>query len=136
MIDPARYRDDDNDTQRTHDQPVHSRVRQRFRHAVQGFDGVVLERLERIKSTDAKKRKHAADVLGNVGPVDPRAVPALIEAVKDKDAKVRDAAVLGLSKIGEPAAAAESVLQEALKDKDATVRTHAASALERIRRAK
>ena len=92
--------------------------------------------LEGIKSTDAKKRKHAADVLGNVGPVDPRAVPALIEAVKDKDAKVRDAAVLGLSKIGEPAAAAETVLQEALKDKDATVRTHAASALERIRRAK
>ena len=92
--------------------------------------------LEGIKSTDAKKRKNAADVLGNVGPVDPRAVPALIEAVKDKDAKVRDAAVLGLSKIGEPASAAEAVLQEATKDKDATVRTHAAIALERVRGAK
>jgi HEAT repeat protein len=101
------------------------------------FHGELVEHwLEGIKSTDAKKRKHAADVLGNVGPVDPRAVPALIEAVKDKDAKVRDAAVLGLSKIGEPAAAAEAVLQEAVKDKDATVRTHAATALERIRGAK
>ena len=66
MIDPARYRDDDNDTQRTHDQPVHSRVRQRFRHAVQGFDGVVLERLEGIKSTDAKKHTHAASALERI----------------------------------------------------------------------
>ena len=96
---PCQYRDDDNDTQRIHDQPVHSRVRQRFRHAVQGFDGVVLERLEGINSTDAKKRKHAADVLGNVGPVDPRAVPALIEALKDKDATVRTHAASALERI-------------------------------------
>jgi HEAT repeat protein len=92
--------------------------------------------LEAIKSPDPKTRKKAADVLGNVGPVDPRAVPALIEAVKDRDAKVRDAAVLGLSKIGPPASSAESVLEEATKDKDLTVRAHAATALERVRGAK
>ena len=98
------------------------------------FEGEPIEHwLEAIKSPDAKTRKKAADILGNVGPVDPRAVPALIEAVKDKDAKVRDAAVLGLSKIGAPASAGESALEEATKDKDPTVRTHAATALTRVR---
>ena len=89
--------------------------------------------LEEIKRPDPKKRKKAADILGNVGPADERSVPALIEAVKDKDAKVRDAAVLGLSKIGPPASSAESVLEEAAKDKDSTVRTHAVAARERVR---
>lgn len=103
----------------------------------QYFSGKPVEHwLEAIKSPDPKTRKKAADVLGNVGPVDPRAIPALIEAVKDRDAKVRDAAVLGLSKIGPSASSAESVLEEATKDKDSTVRTHAATALERVRGAK
>jgi HEAT repeat protein len=89
--------------------------------------------LEEIKSPDPKKRKKAADVLGNVGPADERSIPALIEAVKDKDAKVRDAAVLGLSKIGPLAASGESALAEATKDQDPTVRTHAATAVEKVR---
>ena len=98
------------------------------------FGGEPVEHwLEAVRSPDPKARKRAADVLGNVGPVDPRAVPALIEAVKDRDAKVRDAAVLGLSKIGPQASSAESVLEEATRDKDATVRTHAATALGRVR---
>lgn len=89
--------------------------------------------LVEIKSPDPKKRKKAADILGNVGPADERSISALIEAVKDKDAKVRDAAVLGLSKIGPPASSAQLVLEEATKDRDATVRTHAWTALERVR---
>ena len=89
--------------------------------------------LEAVKKPDAKVRKKATEVLGNVGPIDPRAIPALIEAVKDKDAKVRDVAVLSLSKIGPPAASAEPALQEATKDRDQAVRTHAAAALERVR---
>ena len=89
--------------------------------------------LDGIKSGDPKVRKKAADMLGNIGPSDARAIPALIEAVKDKDAKVRDAAVLGLSKIGSPAASAESGLEAATKDPDASVRTHAIAALGRIR---
>ena len=101
------------------------------------FSGEPVEHwLEAIKSPDPKTRKKAADVLGNVGPVDPRAVPALIVAVKDRDAKVRDAALLGLSKIGPPATSAESVLEEATKEKDPTVRTHATVALERVRGSK
>ena len=98
------------------------------------FDGKPVEHwLDTIKSSDAKSRKKAADVLGNVGPVDPRAVPALIEAVKDRDARVRDAAVLGLSKIGPPASAGAAALEEATKDNDPTVRSHTATALERVR---
>lgn len=89
--------------------------------------------LEAIKSPDPTTRKKAADVLGNVGPVDPGAIPALITAAKDTDPKVRDAAVLALSKIGPPAADAAAVLQEATKDTDPTVRTHAAVAVERVR---
>ena len=101
------------------------------------FSGETVDHwLDAIKKTEPKTRKKAADVLGNVGLVDARAIPALIEAVKDRDAKVRDVAVLGLSKIGTPAIAAESALEDATKDKDATVRTHATAALERIRGAK
>jgi len=88
--------------------------------------------LEAANAPDPKVRKKAVEVLGNVGPVDPGAIPALIAAVKDRQAAVRDAAVLALSKIGPPAASAMDVLTEAAKDRDATIRAHARSALERI----
>ncbi len=98
------------------------------------FSGETVEHwLAAIKSPDPKTRKKAADVLGNVGPVDPGAIPALILAVKDPDPKVRDAAVLGLSKIGPAARDAAQVLEEATKDRDPAVRSHAVVALERVR---
>lgn len=98
------------------------------------FSGEPVEHwLTAIKNQDPKLRKKAADVLGNVGPADGRAIPALIEALKDNDANVRDAAVLGLSKIGPPASSAAPELEEATKDKDETVRKHAAAALQRVR---
>ena len=101
------------------------------------FSGEPVEHwLEAIKSSNPNTRKKAADVLGNVGPVDPRSVPALIGAVKDADPKVRDAAVLSLSKIGPAAVSAAEVLQDATKDSDPTVRSHATTALERVRRGK
>jgi HEAT repeat protein len=97
------------------------------------FSGEPVEHwLKQINDRDPKARKKAADVLGNVGPVDPGAIPALINALKDKDASVRDAAVLGLSKIGPPAASAASALEEATRDQDETVRKHAAAALQRV----
>src|SRR5262249_36324573 len=88
--------------------------------------------LKEIKSPDAKRRLHAADVLGNVGPVDPGAIPALTAALKDKDAKVRAAAVLALSKIGPPAASAVPDLEALSKDPDADVRRHVETALGRV----
>src|SRR5262245_9881008 len=97
------------------------------------FSGQPVEHwLEAIRSSDAKTRKRAADVLGNVGASDPAVIPALVTAVKDQDAAVRDAAVLAISKIGPLAAQAADVLREAVKDSDATVRGHAATALERV----
>ena len=98
------------------------------------FSGETVDHwLETARGPNAKARKKAADVLGNVGPIDPRAVAALAVAAEDADAKVRDAAVLGLSKIGPPAVSAEAVLERASKDKDPTVRAHAAAALKRVR---
>ena len=97
------------------------------------FDGQPVSHwLEAVKSPDPKTREKAVDVLGNVGPADPAAIPALTGAVRDKDAAVRDAAVLALSKIGPPAAAALPALQEATKDPNPAVRTHAATAVERV----
>jgi HEAT repeats len=88
--------------------------------------------VEAAKSPDPKVRKKAVDVLGNVGPADPAAIPALIVAVKDKDAGVRDAAVLALSKIGPPAADALPTLREAMKDPNPTIRAHATTAVDRV----
>jgi HEAT repeat protein len=87
---------------------------------------------EAAKSPDPKVRKKAIDVLGNVGPADPAAIPVLIAAVKDKDAGVRDAAVLALSKIGSPAAEGLPALREATKDSNPTVRAHAIRAVDRV----
>src|SRR5438552_8584255 len=67
-----------------------------------------------LSDPDAKTRRKAAEMLGNVGAIDTTIVPALIGALKDRDARVRDEAVLSLLKIG-PAAkgiAAPAVLGE------------------------
>jgi HEAT repeat protein len=85
-----------------------------------------------LSDKDAKTRRKAAEVLGNVGAVDSVVVPALAAALKDRDAKVRAEAVLSLLKIGPPAREAVAALSEARTDRDATVRGHVAKALERI----
>jgi HEAT repeat protein len=88
--------------------------------------------VQALHAGDARLRKKAAEVLGNVGTADPAAIPALIGAVKDRDAKVRRAAILALFKIGPAAEEAIPVLTEAQKDHDAQVRSYAAKALKRI----
>jgi HEAT repeat protein len=89
--------------------------------------------LKSLESPDAKERKKAADVLGNVGPSDPAAIPALIKALDDNDAKVRDAAVLALSKLGRVAEKAGDALDGLKSDPDRAVRQHAAQAAKRVR---
>src|SRR5439155_16911918 len=59
--------------------------------------------VQALQNPDPKVRKQAAFKLGNVGPADPTALPALIEALKDRDAGVRREAILALLKCG-PAA--------------------------------
>jgi HEAT repeat protein len=86
-----------------------------------------------LKSDDAKARKRAAEVLGNVGPADSTVVPALAGAARDRDRNVREAVVVALLKMGDAAADATPALVEASKDSDARVRSQALKALERIR---
>jgi HEAT repeat protein len=86
-----------------------------------------------LHDPDARARKKAAGVLGNVGAIDPAVVPALAGAVRDGDATVRAEAVLALAKIGPAARDAEAALTAAQKDPNPTVRQYANKALERVR---
>jgi HEAT repeat protein len=85
-----------------------------------------------LQDKDARTRRKAAEVLGNVGAIDPQVIPALTAAMKDRDPKVRAEVVLSLLKIGPPAQEAVAALTEARNDRDATVRANAAKALDRI----
>ena len=89
--------------------------------------------LTQAKSKQVKNRKHAVDVLGNVGASHPDAIPALIDALHDTDATIRLAAVLGLSKIGPPSISALPALEASTKDTDKRVADQAKSAIKRIK---
>ena len=86
-----------------------------------------------LRDRDAKVRKRAADVMGNVGAADPAVVPALAGAIKDRDRSVREAVVLALLKIGPAARDATAALEGATRDSDPKVRSHASRALEKLR---
>jgi HEAT repeat protein len=84
-------------------------------------------------SPDPKARKEAAFKLGNVGPTDPAALPALLGALKDPDAAVRSEAILALVKFGPAALEAVPALTELRdRDDDPKVRTYAAKALAKL----
>jgi vesicle coat complex subunit len=85
-----------------------------------------------LHDPQAKVRKKAVTVLGNVGDADPAVIPALIGAVRDRDAEVRGEAILALMKLGPAAREATAVLKEACQDKDAKVRAYAVKTLERM----
>ena len=91
------------------------------------------EWVQALQSPDAKQRKKAADVMGNVGATDPAVVPALAGALKDRDRSVREAAAVALLKIGPAASEATPALEAARQDPDAKVRDYAARALEKMR---
>jgi HEAT repeat protein len=91
--------------------------------------------VQSLQAPDAKLRKRAADVMGNVGAADPAVVPALAGALKDRDRSVREAAALALLKIGPSARDAAPALEAAQHDPEPNVRTFAARALDRIRAA-
>src|SRR5262245_25707142 len=73
--------------------------------------------LRALHAADPAERREAAEKLGNVGPADPSACPALVEALGDADARVRGAAILGLVRCG-PAAKAAVPALEGLKERD------------------
>ena len=84
-------------------------------------------------SPDAKVRKEAAFKLGNVGPADPSALPALTAALKDRDAAVRGEAILALVKFGAAARPVVPALADLRDhDRDPKVRGYAAKAIEKL----
>ncbi len=89
--------------------------------------------LTALHAPDPKERREAADKLGNVGPADAAACPALVEALRDPDAQVRGKSILGLTKCGAAAKSALPTLQD-LKahDPDAGVRDYAGKAIAKI----
>jgi HEAT repeat protein len=88
--------------------------------------------VQALRDPDARVRKKAVGVLGNVGPADPAALPALTAAVRDPDAGVRNQAVLALLKWGPDAREAVAALEQARRDRDPRVRASAVTALEKI----
>jgi HEAT repeat protein len=89
--------------------------------------------LTALHDPDPKERREAADKLGNVGPADAAACPALVEALRDPDAQVRGKAILGLVKCGPAAKTAVPALQDLKEhDPDAGVRDYAGKALAKI----
>ena len=89
--------------------------------------------VQALHSPDAKLRKQAAFKLGNVGPADPTALPALIGALKDKDANVCREAILAVLKCGPGARDAIPALTDLEKhSRDAQTRDYAAKALKKL----
>jgi HEAT repeat protein len=87
--------------------------------------------IEALQGPDAQLRKKAAFKLGNVGPADPAAFPALLAALSDRDASVRCEVILALAKFGAEAREAVPALVEVQRrDRDARVRLYAGRAVE------
>ena len=90
--------------------------------------------VQALKDPDAKVRKRAVFKLGNVGPADAAALPALVGALHDGDARVRAEAILALMKCGPGARESVPALSDMQqRDRDAHVRAHAGKALERLK---
>ena len=86
-----------------------------------------------LNDPDPNVRKIAATKLGNVGPADPAAFPALHAALNDREAVVRCEVILALLKFGPQAKDALPALAELRRrDPDAKVRDHAAKALAKL----
>jgi HEAT repeat protein len=89
--------------------------------------------VEALHDRDAKLRKKAAFKLGNVGPADSAALPALVGALDDPDPAVRSEVILALIKFG-PAArdALPKLIDLQRRDRNAQVRQYASRAAARL----
>jgi HEAT repeat protein len=91
--------------------------------------------VQALQGPDAQQRQQAARVLGNVGPGDPAAVPALARAAADPVPAVRREAVVALLKLGPAARAALPALERLRHDPDPQVRRDAALAVQKLQAA-
>jgi HEAT repeat protein len=86
-----------------------------------------------LKDPDAKVRRKAVRILGNVGTNDAAVIPSLIVALRDADVNVRNEAIVALMKIGAPAKEAIATLENIkAHDADAKGREYAGKAIDRI----
>lgn len=86
-----------------------------------------------LNDANPQVRKTAVTKLGNVGPVDPAAFPALHAALNDREAVVRCEVILALLKFGPQAKDALPALAEIRRrDPDAKVRDYASKALAKL----
>jgi HEAT repeat protein len=91
--------------------------------------------VQALQGRDAQARRKAVRVLGNVGPGDPAALPALARAAADPAPAVRREAVRALLKLGPAAREALPALERCRRDPDAQVRRDAALGVEKLREA-
>src|SRR5947208_3497487 len=71
------------------------------------------------KDEDALVREHAAEAMGDIGPVAAEGVPALVALLSDPEARVRRDAVRSLGQIGAAASGALPDVLKRVKDSDA-----------------
>lgn len=89
--------------------------------------------VQALQSPDARSRKKAAFELGNVGPSDPVALPALLASLEDRDPVVRREAVLALVKHGPAASeAVPRLVKLRQSDRDPRVRSYASQAIDKL----
>jgi HEAT repeat protein len=93
--------------------------------------------LAAVNDPDARLRKAAVFKLGNIGPADAAAFPAVVAALGDREPAVQRAAIVALLKFGDQAKEAAPTLRAMHEhDPDAHVRDDAGRALANLRAAK
>jgi HEAT repeat protein len=89
--------------------------------------------VDALQSSDVTLRKKAVFKLGNVGPSDPAAFPAVVVALRDKDPGVRCQAIQSLMKFGLEGRQAIPILKGIHQhDRNDRARTYAGKALDRL----
>jgi HEAT repeat protein len=87
-----------------------------------------------LKEGTVSLRRSALVKLGNIGPEDKAAFPAVLDALRDREPSVRKEAILALLKFGPTAGQALPVLDElGERDPDPEVRNHAHKAGKKLR---
>jgi HEAT repeat protein len=88
--------------------------------------------VQALQNPDPKVRRTAVFKLGNVGPADGAALPAVQGALRDRDPRVRREAILALVKFGADARQALPLLNELRHDCEGKVRADAVRAMEKL----
>lgn len=86
-----------------------------------------------LTQPETRRRRLAADLLGNIGPAAAAAVPALAEAgANDPDLQVRKAAILSLGRVGGQGESAVQALIGLLEDGNVSIRKTALESLAQL----